>query len=209
MDFETVLQAYLSWDYEMVMGTFETAGTWPGPPAATDVPARRLRDVITPIAEHAYWSRKTNEVLAKLGLAYVPGYVWGRAAVLGEPPAEVVVAAFAVYEPRLVAAVYEEARRQCGRAGLLAAREEATIESLEEVLGDVDVTATVTALRRGVEAADGFGRPLCTRGCARWRGPSIPSASCGGPATCSASTGATATPPFGSPPPSAPWPSTS
>ena len=57
-------------------------------------------------------------------------------------------------------AVYEHARRQCGRAGFLAAREEATIASLSDILGDVDVTGTVAVLRRGAEAADSCGRAL-------------------------------------------------
>jgi hypothetical protein len=72
----------------------------------------------------------------------------------------VVAAAFATFEPGLVIAAYDKARRQCGRAGLLAARDEATIDSLAEVLNGADVTRAVTALRRGVDAADGTGRPL-------------------------------------------------
>ncbi|MGH8990247.1 MAG: SCO6745 family protein [Acidimicrobiia bacterium] len=160
MDFETLLSAYLTWDYDMVMGTFEAVpGSWP-PPLPSATPARRLRDAAAPIGEHAIWSRETSEVLAKLGLAFVPGYLWGRAAGLGEPPSGVVAAAFGVYRPELVTALYDEARRQCGRDGFLAAREEATIASLGEILGDADVTSAVTVLRRGVEAADGTGRVL-------------------------------------------------
>ena len=88
MDFETLLSAYLTWDYDMVMGLFDTAPeTWPPPRPVGEPPARRLRDCMAPVGEHAIWSRKPNEVLAKLGLAFVPGYVWARAAYLGEPPA--------------------------------------------------------------------------------------------------------------------------
>lgn len=160
MDFETLLSAYLSWDYDMLMGSFEAApGTWPKPTAPT-TPARRLRDVMAPIGEHAIWSAKTNGVVAKLGLAVVPAYLWGRAVGLGEPPGEVVAAALAVFEPRLTAAIYEHARSQCGRAGFVAAREEATIESLHEILGDVDVSEPLAVLRRGLAAADGSSRAL-------------------------------------------------
>jgi hypothetical protein len=160
MDPETLRSAYLSWGYDMVMGSFEAApGTWP-PPVEPATPARRLRDVMAPIGEHAIWSAKTNEVLAKLGLPFVPGYLWGRAAGLGEPTPEVVAAAFAIYEPRLSTLLYEHARRQCGRAGFVAAREEATIASLHDILGDVDVTDVVAVLRRGIDAADGSGRIL-------------------------------------------------
>lgn len=162
MDFETLVEAYLSWDYDMVMATFEIPGSWPPAPAGAATPARRLRDVLAPIAEHAIWSAQTSEVLAKLGLGFVPGYLWGRVVGLGEPPAEVVAAALGVYEPRLVRALYEDARRQCGRAGFQAAREEATIASLAECVGDAEVTGAVAVLRRGVEAADGTGRALFT-----------------------------------------------
>jgi hypothetical protein len=130
------------------------------PPIVEGSPARRLRDAMEPIALHGAWCLRTNEVLARLGLQIVTGYVWARAATLGEPPAEVVVSTFAWFEPGLLMAAYEQARRQCGRAGLLAARDDATIESLTEVLNGADVSAAVAALRRGVDAADGTGRPL-------------------------------------------------
>ena len=133
----------------------------PFPPPLIDArPARRLRDAMEPIALHAIWCRRTNEVLSTLGLRLLSGYVWGRAAALGEPPAEVVAAVFATIEAGLVISAYEEARRQCGRAGLLAARDEATIESLAEVLEGADVRDVAAALRRGVDVADGTGRPL-------------------------------------------------
>ncbi|HTC80981.1 MAG TPA: hypothetical protein VK848_05570 [Acidimicrobiia bacterium] len=135
-------------------------GTPPPAPVRDARPARRLRDAIEPIATHAVWSRRTNEVLAKLGLKFFTSYVWGKAAALGEPPTGVVVAVFGSLEPGVIAAAYEEGRRQCGRAGMMAAREEATIESLTEILGGADVTEVVAVLRRGVEAADGTGRPM-------------------------------------------------
>lgn len=163
MDFATVVDAFVGTDYESARTAFFQAspeGAASPRPVDSGSPARRLRDALEPLAEHAVWSRGTNETLSKLGLTFVTGYVCGRAAALGEPPAELVVAAFAVFEPRLLAAAYIEGRRQCGRAGLLAAREEATVESLNEVLGVPDVSKTVAALRRGVDTADGIGRPL-------------------------------------------------
>ena len=36
---------------------------------------------------HPVWARATNERLAELGLDFLTGYVWGRAAALGEPDA--------------------------------------------------------------------------------------------------------------------------
>lgn len=109
---------------------------------------------------HAVWSRTTNERLAALGLDFLSGYVWGRAAALGEPSPGVVVSAFAVFEPGMVTAVYDQGRQACGRAELLAARTSATIESLSAVIGGDSVRPVADAVAGAVEGADGTGRPL-------------------------------------------------
>ena len=122
--------------------------------------ARRLRDSFEPIAMHNIAHEATLERAGAHGLDRFAGYVWGRAAPMGEPTATVVVAAFGVFEPGLIAAAYERGRKAVGRHALLTAQVDATAISLRSVLGDVDVSAAVTALRRGVEAADGTGRAL-------------------------------------------------
>ena len=129
-------------------------------PTVQASPARRLRDAIEPIAMHSVWSRATNERLAEMDLDFLTGYVWGRAAALGEPDAGVVVAAFAVFEPGLVRDAYEQGRRACPRDRLLAARTDATVASLLETLEGADVTPVADVLKRAVSVADGTGRPL-------------------------------------------------
>ena len=151
MDYQSILENYFQ--------PLPEATPTPGPVIAAR-PARRLRDAIEPLAMHSVWCRRTNERLATFGLSFFGGYVWGRAAALGEPPASLVVASFGVFEPGLLSAVYEEARGRVGRVELLKGRAEATIESLREVLGGVDLAQVLVALRRGLEAADGTGRPL-------------------------------------------------
>ncbi|MDP9427779.1 MAG: hypothetical protein M3Q47_02375 [Actinomycetota bacterium] len=81
---------------------------------------------------------------------------------MGEPTAPVVVAAFGVFEPGLIGALYEEARGRASREQVLAAREEGSVESLRRLLPDADVTDAVEQLRQGVEAVAGdlAGRPL-------------------------------------------------
>ncbi|MGH9042454.1 MAG: helix-turn-helix domain-containing protein, partial [Acidimicrobiia bacterium] len=148
-------------DYDAALEVFyapSPAGSAP-PPPATD-PARRLRDAYEPVAMHAVWSRHTNEALAALGLNFLTGYVWGRASGLGEPAAAVAVSSFAVFEPGLITTLYEEGRGKVGRSELVEARNESTSASLAGVLGDADVSGVVTALRRGIDAADGTGRPM-------------------------------------------------
>lgn len=124
-------------------------------------PARRLRDASEPIAMHPVWSRGTNEALAEHGLDFMTGYVWGRAAALGEPAPGVVVAAFGVFAPGLVSAAYDAGRQACDRATLLEVRATATTASLAEVLGDdPEVAGVATALRRSLEGVHTAGRPL-------------------------------------------------
>ena len=150
-------------DYDAALDVFFTPSPEGAPvptPVANARPPRRLRDASEPIAMHSVWSRAVNERLAGLGLNFLTGYVWGRAASLGEPPASLVASAFAVFEPGLIANLYDEARSRCGRDTLLRTREQATAESLRGVLGDAEVGPVVAALRRGLEAADPTGRPL-------------------------------------------------
>jgi hypothetical protein len=148
-------------DYEAALEAFY-APSPPGsaPPPPTTHPARRLRDAFEPVAMHAVWSRQTNEALAALGLNFLTGYVWGRGSALGEPAAAVVVSSFAVFEPGLITTLYEEARGKVGRTELVETRDEATGASLRQVLGDTDVSGVVSTLRRGIDAADGTGRPM-------------------------------------------------
>lgn len=156
--------------YDEVVSAFfnpTPEGTVPHPTTRTSV-ARRLRDAIEPIAMHPVWSRTTNEALAAEGLDFLSGYAWGRAAALGEPAAPVVVSSFAVFEPDMVAGVYEQGRQACGRDTILAVRSEATTASLRQVLAgtpdgppeELEVAAVADRLVDAVIDLDRTGRPL-------------------------------------------------
>ena len=150
-------------DYEQARTVFLSPPTAERPaPRVPDTPGRRLRDAAEPIATIYIWGRPVNARLAALGLNFLTGYVWTRTAPMGEPSAPVVVAAFGVFEPGLVAGLYEEARRTATRDDVLAAREEGSVESLRELLPDADVREAVTQLRRATDlaAADVAGLPL-------------------------------------------------
>lgn len=123
-------------------------------------PARRLRDAAEPLAMHATGSAHVRAALEELGLDRFAGYVWGRAAALGEPSPALVVATFGVFEPNRLGAVYASARSACPRDRMLAVRETAVVVSLRRVLGESDVSAVVTALLRAVSALQPGGRPL-------------------------------------------------
>jgi len=148
--------------YDEVISAFfvpSPAGAVPLP-VQNASPARRLRDAIEPIAMHSVWSRGTNERLTALGLDFMGAYTWSRAAGLGEPDPGVVVSSFAVFEPAMITAIYEQARNTCDRDTLLAARAEATIASLTAVLDGIDVTGVADRLAAAAAGADPTGRPL-------------------------------------------------
>lgn len=156
MDYATVVEVFFNPSPEDTPTPFPLVG------AGT---ARRLRDATEPLATHAIWARAVNDRYEALGLNFLTGYVWGRAAALGEPPAELVASTFAVFEPGFVGSTYAEGRAACSRAAVLQAREEGAIESLHQVLPptdvpDADVAQAVSVLRRAIDAADPTGRPL-------------------------------------------------
>ena len=150
-------------DYAQARTVFLTPPAEERPPSRLpDTPARRLRDAAEPIATISFWGPPVNQRLADLGLNFLTGYVWARAAPMGEPAAPVVVAAFAVFEPGLITSLYEDARGIASREAVLTARERGSVESLQELLPDADVAGAVEQLRRAtdVAAADLAGRPL-------------------------------------------------
>ena len=150
-------------DYADAVATFcspRPAGTLLPEVVRAGGPARRLRDASEPLAMHALWNRHTNERLAVLGLDFLTGYVGGRAASLGEPSPPVVAAAFAWFEPNLLAGLYEAARSTAPRERLLAVRDSATAASLAEVLAGDDPAEVADLLADAAEGADGMGRPL-------------------------------------------------
>jgi hypothetical protein len=132
----------------------------PRPPRVPDSPARRLRDALEPIATQGWWSRPPNDRMAALGLGFLDGYVWGRAAPLGEPSAPVVVAAFGAFEPSMLTAVYEHARSTVPRHLVLDARERGAIEQLAEVVDEDAADAISAPLLVALADLDATGRPL-------------------------------------------------
>ncbi len=129
-------------------------------------PARALRDAIEPVATICFWAEPAYDAYAARGLDFLQGYVWSRGSALGEPEATVVAAAFGVFEPGLIAALYDAGRAACSLADVRAAKESGAVTALREVLGTPDglgpdgLDTAVEHLRRGAAAADSTGRPL-------------------------------------------------
>src|SRR5580765_5358478 len=75
---------------------------------AAATPARRLRDALEPIAMHDVWSASVKAAMAERGLDFFPAYVVGRAAPMGAVTGAVVAATFGVFEPAVIAGMWDQ-----------------------------------------------------------------------------------------------------
>ena len=94
------------------------------------------------------------------GSTSFPGYVWGRAAALGTPPSALVAATFGVFEPTLIAAVFEAGSSTVDRGDILAARTDGAAESIAAVAGADECAALADPLLDALAGLDPLGRPL-------------------------------------------------
>jgi len=82
---------------------------------------------------------------------------------MGEPSGAVVAAAFAAFEPSMIAGIYDQARAALDHANALRLTRDSTAESLRTVLADADdstVSKVADQLAGVVDALDPTGRPL-------------------------------------------------
>ena len=142
--------------------------------AAHHAAARRLRNLVEPIAAGIYFAPEAHAGYQALGFGPSPATVDGvqmpdgaayftsRGACLGRVPGEVVAAAFGVFNPAAVVPAVAAGWALTDPATILAARLAAARASLARMLGERTEGAERAAhlLRRGAEAADGAGRPL-------------------------------------------------
>lgn len=124
--------------------------------------ARRLRDLVEPLAAGVYFAPEALERYEALGLSYLPGYFCSRSASMGKVTPPVVTAAFGVFEPHLVERSVEEGWSKTEPEPILEARLAGAVEQLQRLVGDPDDdTRWATEILRGL--TDGLptaGRPL-------------------------------------------------
>lgn len=155
-------------DYDTMRGLFFAPPDAPRPPSGASAhrtPARALRDAIEPLACASIWSPEAAADYAALGLGdYFAAYVWQRTAALGTPPAPLAVAALGVFAPDLITPVFEKGVAALSRDDVVRVRLDAPGRTVRRELGDIgaDAARAVTALRRGIDAADRTARPLFT-----------------------------------------------
>src|SRR4051812_22145157 len=131
---------------------------------AAATPARRLRDAIEPIAMHDVWSASVNATMAEHGLDFLEQYVVGRGAPMGEPGGAVVAAAFGVFEPGVIAGLWDGGCAKLAPKDMIALRDRVAGESLRATIGSAapedEVVAVAEVLEQAIDAVDGTGRPL-------------------------------------------------
>jgi hypothetical protein len=120
--------------------------------------ARRLRNAVEPIAGIVYFAPEIHAEFEALGfgpgvggagfltLAELSGYYCSRAACMGQVPGEVVVAAFGVFNPKLIIPAVERGWTIAGRDAVLAARERGAVAALTRIVGTPDDLARATEL---------------------------------------------------------------
>ena len=127
--------------------------------------ARRVWRMLEPYHAIVYFAPESREAFADLGLkGFWMGYFASRAAAMGPVPAEVVVATFFNFHPRMVHKAIPDAWHLAAVEDILATRRQAAAKALRRALGDDldsdDVVEAAALARRAAEAADPVGRAL-------------------------------------------------
>ena len=124
--------------------------------------ARRLRDLVEPIAANVYFAQEAQEAYGDLGLNYPEGYFCSRGACMGQVPGEVIAAAFGVFYPPMVVGFVASGWAKTDAPTILAARQRGATAALERILGSKpdNLDRATELLRRAGDAGTVEGRPL-------------------------------------------------
>jgi hypothetical protein len=127
--------------------------------------ARRMHQLVSPIHELAYFADEPDEALLALGLRNTwDAYFAGRAAPLGQVPAEVVHAIFYNFADGEVARHIPRVWELTTPQAALAAREQGCAAALRRILGDLadapSVTRAADLATKAAYSAPTEGRPL-------------------------------------------------
>jgi hypothetical protein len=136
--------------------------------------ARRVWDVVEPIAANAYFAPEVHGALEQLGFGggnvgpngihYPdgPAYFTSRGGCLGQVDGHVIAAAFGVFKRPMVVAVVDMGWKIAGVDAVLDARERGAVASLERMLGaePEGLGWATDVLKRMADAGPGEGRHL-------------------------------------------------
>lgn len=124
--------------------------------------ARRLRDLVEPVAANVYFAPEAIDGYRDLGLNYFEGYFCSRSACLGRAPWTVVAATFGAFKPAVVEQAVTGGWEKTTPEAILATRLTGATASLQRILGDPPATLdrATELLRRSVDGVDPSGRAI-------------------------------------------------
>ena len=131
----------------------------------TPILARKMWRTLEPYHGMIYFAPQATEAYAALGIEGRAGYFASRSAAMGAVPAEVVIATFYNFDPRLVRAGIPAAWDAASPAALVDARLGAADAALramvgEDALASPEMAEAADLARRAAEACTPEGRPL-------------------------------------------------
>jgi Helix-turn-helix family len=130
--------------------------------------ARRLRNVLEPLAANVYFAPEAQDRYKDLGLDYFSGYFCSRSACMGQLPGEVVAAVFGVFAPAVVVPAVAKGWEATDRDTILDARQQGATESLTRIIAEAnggslpgdDIARATELLRRASEGTTVNGHPI-------------------------------------------------
>jgi hypothetical protein len=124
--------------------------------------ARRLRNLVEPIAAGVYFAPEAQQRYEEQGLNYFEGYFCSRGACLGKAPWSVICAAFGAFKPAVVEQAVTGGWSKTDPEPLLDARLAGATEQLTRLLGEPgpEVKAATEILFSLTDGVDPSGRML-------------------------------------------------
>jgi hypothetical protein len=124
--------------------------------------ARRLRQLVEPLAAAVYFAPEAQQRYEALGLNYFEGYFCSRSASLGAAPWRVVSAVFAAFKPAVVERAVTGGWQKTDPESLLAARLAGAREQIVRLVGEPndEFVRAADLLLELTDGVDGSGRPL-------------------------------------------------
>jgi hypothetical protein len=131
----------------------------------TPILARKMWRTLEPYHGMIYFAPQATAAYAALGIEGRAGYFASRSAAMGAVPAEVVIATFFNFDPRLVRAAIPAAWETAAPAALVDVRLGAADAALramvgDDALGSAEMDEAADLARRAAEACTPEGRPL-------------------------------------------------
>jgi hypothetical protein len=124
--------------------------------------ARRLRNLVEPLAAGVYFAPEAQQRYEALGLNYFEGYFCSRGACLGTAPWSVICAAFGAFKPAVVERAVTGGWSKTDAEAMLTARRDGATEQLDRLLGEPgpEVEQATEILFSMTDGVDPSGRML-------------------------------------------------